>query len=69
MWFTKAVVVAFAGAIALIGVGLMGAGRADRKSSAHIGTRDDSPDVPSLQTVGVGLFVIGLVGVLVDLAG
>ncbi|MGD2042999.1 MAG: hypothetical protein PVJ28_05055 [Acidimicrobiia bacterium] len=69
MWFTRAVVVSFAGAVALIGVGLIRAGRAFRKSSSEKRDPDTAMTMSSLETTGLGLFVIGLIGVVVDLAG
>lgn len=69
MSLTRALVIAFAGTVALVGVGLVRAGRTERKQKARDRIREKATGVSSLETVGLGLLLIGLVGVLVDLAG
>lgn len=69
MWFTRAIVVAFAGVVALVGIGLIGAGRTERKRGPKDRLREGAARISSLETVGLGLFSIGVIGVLVDLAG
>jgi hypothetical protein len=69
MWVTKAIVISFAGAVALVGVGFMRAGRTGRKREPVDKVGREAKATSSLETVGLGLLLIGLIGVAVDLAG
>lgn len=67
-WFTRAVVIGFAGAIALVGAGLIRAGRSGRKRSSET-RRGRAGSETSLENLGLGLLAIGLMGAMVALAG
>jgi hypothetical protein len=69
MWFARAVVLTFVAGVAAAGLGLVGAGRTERKRNTEFGSRSLGGGTSTLETVGWGLFFIGFFGALVDLAG